>query len=205
MRKIILSAFILLTVICQAQEKQEVSTSQKEGKIFYVLKTKLGISQLELFDSNFINGNITQIDFLFSSKLSNKFRLEYGLGASQFTGNNVNALNKYVSIKNNNLRLPVNLLYNRDFNKNISLIYGVGLYGNYLTKADIQGYYDGSNVGLNLGWSVQIGANFKISDDFDFRVFIENQRDITKISKANNIEIREKMNTLIGLNFVYKL
>ena len=65
-------------------------------------------------------------------------------------------------------------------------------------------YYEGSNVGVNVGWSFFIGTNFKISEKFDFRILMEVQRDITKVEKANNVEIKERMNTLIGLNYIYK-
>ena len=199
-RTLLTTALVLITLICQAQES---SMNNADKKIFYVLKAKLGISQLELLDSSNINGNITQVDFLLSSRISNKYRLEYGLGFSQFNGNNVYK-NEYVDIKNNNFRLPINLIYNRDFKKNVSLIYGVGVYGIYYAKTDIKSYYEGSGAGINVGAGVQLGANFKISDDMSFKILAEVQRDITKIVKPNNIEIRERMNALLGLNFGYR-
>jgi hypothetical protein len=201
MKNILLTtALVLITLISQAQE---LSSNIVDKKIFYILKAKLGISQLELLNHPNINGNVTQVDFLLSSKLSNKYRVEYGVGFSQFNGNNV-FKNEYVDIKNNNLRLPINLMYNRDFQKDVSLIYGVGVYGIYYAKTDIKGYYEGSGAGLNVGASVQLGANFKISDEMSFKILAEVQRDLTKISKPNNIEIRERMNALLGLNFGYR-
>lgn len=182
-------------------EKKEQSSN--ECKTYFVVKTKLGISQLELSDEIFINGTMTQVDFLLSNKLSNKWNIEYGLGFSQFTGNNVS--NKYVSVKNNNLRAPLNLLYNQEITKEVSMIYGLGLYGTYMAKTEIQGYFEGSSVGLNVGGSFNIGTNFKVSEKFNFRILMEVQRDFTKIEEADNIEIKERMNTLIGLNFLYKL
>jgi Outer membrane protein beta-barrel domain len=195
------TALTLLIFISQAQE---IAPIKVDKRAFLILKTKLGISQLELLDQPFINGNVTQIDLLVSSRLSDKYRIEYGLGFSQFNGNHVSN-GEYVYIKNNNFRLPINLMYNRDFNTNVSLIYGVGSYGTYYANTGIKGYYEGTYSGLAIGASVQLGVNFKISESLSFRILTEVQRDLSKISKSNSIEIRERMNALLGLNFVYRL
>jgi hypothetical protein len=49
-----------------------------------------------------------------------------------------------------------------------------------------------------MGASIQLGANFKISDNLNFRVLAEVQRDLTKINKSDLIEFRERMNALLG-------
>lgn len=206
MKKVASILALFTSIIALAQEpleKKEKTPIESKNKSFLIAKTKVGISQLELYNDFFINGTMTQVDLLISNKLSNKFRIEYGLGFSQFTGNNVSN-DKYVSIKNNNIRVPLNILHNQEIKKDFSMVYGLGLYGTYLAKTDIQGYYEGGNVGLNVGWSFFIGTTFKISEKFDFRILMEVQRDITKVEKANNVEIKERMNTLIGLNYIYK-
>lgn len=201
MKTTILSGALIL--VSFFSHSQETSSSIDDKSTYFVLKTKIGISQLELQNSNNINGNITQVEALLSSKLSTQHRIEYGLGFSQFNGNNV-VNNNLADIKNNNLRLPINLIYNRDYDKNISLIYGIGIYGTYYAKTDIKGYFEGSGAGINFGASVQFGSSFKISERLSFKVLMEVQRDLTKISKPNNIEIRERMNALVGLNFGYR-
>lgn len=203
MKKVALIVALFTSIIAFAQEPSQKTPIESTSKTFLVAKTKVGISQLELYNDFFINGTITQVELLLSNKLSNKLQIEYGLGFSQFTGNNVGN-DKYLSIKNNNIRVPVNFLYNQEIKKDFALVYGLGLYGTYLAKTDIQGYYGGSNVGFNVGWGFLIGANFKVSEKFDFRILMEVQRDITKVEKENNVEIKERMNTLIGLNYIYK-
>lgn len=202
MKKMFLStSFVLLALLSQAQEQL---TNPSDKRMFFIVKTKLGISQLELLNNPNLNGNITQVDLLLSSRISDKYRLEYGLGFSQFNGNNI-FNNQYVDIKNNNWRLPINLMYNRDFDKNASLIYGLGVYGTYFANTGIKGYYEGTHDGLTVGASIQLGANFKISENLSFRILAEVQRDLSKIKKSDAIEIRERMNALLGINFVYKL
>lgn len=203
MKKVALIVALFTSIIAFAQEPSQKTPIESTSKTFLVAKTKVGISQLELYNDFFINGTITQVELLLSNKLSNKLQIEYGLGFSQFTGNNVGN-DKYLSIKNNNIRIPVNFLYNQEIKKDFALVYGLGLYGIYLAKTDIQGYYGGSNVGFNVGWGFLIGANFKVSEKFDFRILMEVQRDITKVEKENNVEIKERMNTLIGLSYIYK-
>jgi len=204
MKKLILSTLLLLSSISQAQENKEETTKDEKQKLFFIVKGKMGFSQLHLFEYNDINGNVTQADFLLSSRLSDKFRLEYGFGASEFNGNTIYN-NQLVSVKNEFIKVPVNLMYNKEFNNNISLIYGIGIYGNYLYKSYIPGYFEGKNVGFNIGANIQIGANFKITDVLDFRIMFESQSDLSKISKQGLIKQQEKKTNLFAINLVYKL
>lgn len=205
MKKIILTALILLTTISNAQEKQEVEiTNDDAPKLLYVLKAKMGFSQLQLFQHADINGNVIQSDFLLSSRLSNKFRLEYGIGASEFNGNSISN-NQLVSVKNEYLKIPVTLMYNEDFNKNVSLIYGIGIYGNYLYKSNIPGYFVGKDAGFNIGASIQFGANFKINNQLDLRIMFESQNDLSKINLTGFNMQKEVKTNLFAFNLVYKL
>jgi Outer membrane protein beta-barrel domain len=199
-----LALFIATFSIAQEPSKEIEEPQIEPNKTFFIIKTKVGISQLELFDESFTNGTMTQVDLLLLSKLSNKFEMEYGLSFAQFTGNNFNN-NKYGSVKNNNIRIPVNFLYNQEITRNSSVVYGLGLFGNYYANTDIENYFSDNKVGINVGWGFVIGTKFKLSEKFNFRILMEVQRDITKITKPNNIEIKERMNTLVGLNFIYKL
>jgi hypothetical protein len=204
MKKAISLAFALLPLICSAQEKQELTTQNEKQNLYYVIKAKIGFSQLQLLNSNTINGNVTQADFLLSSRLSDKFRLEYGFGASEFNGNTIYN-NQLASVKNEYYRIPINLMYNKAFNEKTSLIYGLGIYGNYLYKSNITGYLEEKNVGFNLGVSVQIGANFNLNEKLDLRIMYECQSDLTKIEKQNSIKQKQTNTNVIAFNFVYKL
>ncbi len=203
MKKLILSAFSLFYILTNAQENNEVTTKYETPKLVYILKGKIGFSQLKLFEYTNIDGNVTQADFLLSSRLSDKFRLEYGVGASEFNGNIISD-NQLVSVKNQYIKIPVNLMYTKQF-KNFSIIYGLGLYGNYLYKSKIPGYFTGKNVGLNVGGNLQIGINFKLTDELDFRFMFERQSDLTKIEKESFIKQKETNTSLFALNIVYKL
>lgn len=201
MKKSIL--FILLTFIsCNlfAQEKNEIAT---EKKTYFIVKPKMGFSELQIDEYNNFNGNTYAFEIMLSSKLSNKFRLEYGLGFSEFKATNLYQ-NELVNIKNNYYHLPVNLVYNREINTNASLIMGLGLYGSYLAKSDIGGIFKGNNVGGNLGYSLQIGANLKLSEEMDFKIMFETLNDITKIE--NDFFKLKQINTiLLSLSFIYKM
>lgn len=204
MKKLILSTLLLFAFHIKAQENNQEIKKIETPKLFYILKGKIGFSQLNLFEYNDINGNVTQADFLLSSRLSNKYRLEYGFGASEFNGSTIYN-NELVAVKNEYIKLPVNLMYNKDFNRNISLIYGIGLYGNFLYKSKIPGYFEGKNVGLTIGGDIQIGANFIINDEIDFRIMFESQSDLSKINKVNLFKQKEQRTSMIAFNLVYKL
>jgi hypothetical protein len=203
MKKAISLAFAVMSLICNAQEKQEITTQNEQQKLYYTINVKIGFSQLQLLNYNAINGNVTQADFLLSSRLSDKFRLEYGFGASDFNGNTVHN-NQLVAVKNEYYRIPINLMYNKAFNEKISLIYGLGIYGNYLHKSNIPGYFEEKNVGFNLGGSLQIGANFNLNDKLDLRIMYECQNDLTKIEKQSSIKQKQTQTNLIAFNFVCK-
>lgn len=192
---------MLMVLGVSAQTQTENQTS---GNHFLVAKAKLGISQMELGNDKLINGNLTQLEVLLSHHLSKKYRLEYGIGFSQFNGNDVHN-NDYVYFKNNNLRLPVNLLHSMDFTKNTSLLFGLGTYGIYYARTNMMGYYNGSGAGVNVGISTQLGAHFNVSEKTGFSILAEVQRELTKIHKADQVSFRERMNALLSLNFVFKL
>ena len=204
MKKVILITFLIFSITTKAQENQEEISKIETPKLVYILKGKMGFSQLHLFEYNDINGNVTQADFLLSSRLSNKFRLEYGFGASEFNGNTI-FNNELAAVKNEYIKLPVNLVHNKEFNKNTSLIYGIGIYGNYLYNSKIPGYFEGKNVGLTIGGSIQIGANFKINDDIDFRIMFETQSDLSEINEQNLFKQKEARTSLFAFNIIYKL
>lgn len=204
MKKIILTAFVLLSLFSNAQEKQEETTKNETPKLSYIIKVKMGFSELKIDDYNNFNGNTTALEIMLSSKLSNKFRLEYGLGLSEFKATNLYQ-NELVNIKNSYYHLPVNLLYNKEVSTNGSLIIGLGLYGSYLAKSDIGGgIFKGNNVGVNLGYNLQIGANLKLSEEMDFRIMFEGLNDITKIEN-DFFKLKHSNTSLLSLSFIYKL
>lgn len=204
MKKLILSALFLTAFISNAQENKEETTKSETPKLVYILKGKMGFSQLQLSEYNDINGNVIQADFLLSSRLTDKFRLEYGFAASEFNGNTI-FNNQLVSIKNEYIKIPVNLTYNKEFNKDVSLVYGIGFYGNYLYKSKIPGYFEGKNVGFSIGANIQIGGNFKINDDLDLRIMYEGQSDLSRINKQDVVKLKEQRTNMFAFNLVYKI
>jgi hypothetical protein len=149
-------------------------TPEKQAKNLRAIvgKAKVGISQIELEDGKLINGNITQVEFLYYSQLSSRFGLEIGFGFSQFNGNDIYQAES-VSFKNNNLRFPVNLLYSHDLTKDVALVVGLGAYGMYYARTSMPGYYKGSRVGLNVGVNSILGASFNVSEKLAFRMMAE--------------------------------
>lgn len=203
MKKSILIGLILLSVICQAQVKKDTIAINKPSKLYFIAKGKMGFSQIELTNNNDINGYLFQADFLLSSRLSKKYRLEYGIGFLEFYGNTLNN-NRLETVKNESIIIPVNIVYNKEFSNQVSLIYGLGIYANYLVSADIPGYFEENNIGFNLGLGSQIGLNFKLTDNFDFRIMVESQNDFFKIKK-DIFEIKQKNPALFSTNLVFKL
>ncbi|WP_158587724.1 outer membrane beta-barrel protein [Algoriphagus lacus] len=195
---------IALMLLAFGAHAQISPTSIPEKKYAVVAKTKLGISQLELGNKKLINGSLTQLEVLLSRSLSKKFLVEAGIGFSQFNGNDVNQ-GEYVNYKNNNLRFPINVVYSRDLSKPVSLVFGLGAYGIYYARTDMTGYYTGSGSGVNAGTNALLGAHFRVSEKAGFRIMTEVQRDLSWISKPNEVQFRERMNALISLNFLVKL
>jgi len=183
---------------------QNVDDDQKKRQHAIVTKAKVGISQLELGNKKLINGSLTQIDVLFNSQTSKRFNIEYGLGFSQFNGNDLSN-GDYVYFKNNNLRALINVLYSQDFNKDVALVYGFGMYGVYYARTIMKGYYDGKGAGVNAGATTLLGASFKVSEKLGFRLMAEVQRDLTKIEKPGEVNFKERMNALLSLSFVFKI
>lgn len=204
MKKTIISiTFLTISILGSAQENNNDSYSQNNHNMDYVLKVKLGFSQVRIDNKSTLNGNLSQIDFELNSKISEKIKIEYGLGYSEFNGNTISNCN-ITSIKNSYIRVPVNLLYSNNFSNRSKFITGIGIYGSYLLKSEIPSIINKKNVGINFGGSVQTGVIFNISDSLDFGMIIEGQTDFTKIKK-DNINQRLINSSLISLNFIYKI
>ncbi len=199
--KVLTCLCLVSSIMVNAQMAQEEHTKKQKA---IIAKAKLGISQIELGNEKLINGSITQLEVLYSWQASSRCIIEYGIGFSQFNGNDI-ALGEYVYFKNNNLRLPINVLYSHDFNRDVALVFGLGTYGIYYANTKMTGYYEGKGAGVNVGASSLMGANFNISEKLGFRLMAEVQRDLTKIEKANEVNFRERMNALLSLSFVFKL
>jgi hypothetical protein len=194
---------LTFTTLINAQESKINDDGIENNNTNYVLKAKMGFSKLELDDYNTINGTISQVDFVLLTGISTKFKIDYGFGFSEFNGNTYTG-NKLMPIKNTYLRIPINILYSKEFTSKISMRTGAGVYGNYLLKSDIPNYFNEKNVGLNFGLSFQTGVNFNINESIDLGIILEAQTDISKIKK-NEINQKLKGTSLISFNFLYKL
>lgn len=197
-------AVALLTLSISFADAQVAPESQSENNRAIVAKAKLGISQIELENEKLINGNITQVEFLYYSDISSRWGLEIGLGFSQFNGNDIDD-GEYVSFKNNNLRFPVNVLYSQNLRRDVSLVFGLGAYAMYYARTKMTGYYSGSGAGVNVGVGSLLGAKFKVSEKLGFRMMAEVQRELSKIEKPNQVSFRERMNALMSLGFEFRL
>jgi long-subunit fatty acid transport protein len=207
MKKLLLP-HLLFFFLCILRHKKVLSPKSEESrdsqKTQSLFKIKMGFSELTLYDIHKVNGSMYQFDIMLSSRLTNRLRLEYGLGASEFRGNHT-ILNEYTDIKNQYLRMPVNIVYIRDFQNKISIISGLGIYGNYLYSSKI---YDSSekSVGFALGASFQYGVRFKITDDAEVSLSYEFQSDLTKMNSDYPLPYKQKIagTSLLSLNFVHK-
>ncbi len=204
MKKTILSiTFLTISILGLAQENNNSNYSQNNHNMDYVLKVKLGYSQVRIDNKGTLNGNLSQIDFAFVSSISEKIKIDYGLGYSEFNGNTISNCN-IASLKNSYIRIPINLFYSNNFSNKSIFLTGVGLYGNYLLKSEIPSIINKKNAGINFGACVQTGVIFNINDNLDFGIMIEGQTDFTKIKK-DNINQRLINTSLLSLNFIYKI
>jgi len=198
-------AFLMFSTLISAQDNKSNDENNQKGKTDYVLKAKLGFSTLEIENFNTINGSFSEVDFVFSSKLSRKFKIDYGFGFAEFNGNTIDS-NKLLPLKNTYYRIPVNVLYSSDFSSNTSIVTGIGLYGSYLAKSDIPFHFSGNNIGVNFGISFQTGLKIKVNESMDFGIMLEGQTDFNKV-KHKDFDIKQKLKntSLVSLNFVYKI
>ncbi|WP_412476228.1 hypothetical protein [Flavobacterium sp. TBRC 19031] len=208
MKKLLLTTSIfLITMLCNAQEKDKTEEKDNARKTLWLFKYKMGFSELTLYDLHKVNGAMYQFDLMLSSRLSERFRLEYGLGTSEFRGNHI-VLDEYTDIKNQYVRVPVNLMYTRDILNNVSIISGIGFHGSYLYSSKTYDITE-KNVGLIFGVSLQYGVRFKINDDSNITLSYEFQSDCNK-SKTYEYgptpaEQRISASSLLSLGFVHKL
>lgn len=191
--------FLLLTLNIYAQES---NTEKSERKLEVIIKPKIGFGELKLIDFANINGFNTAVDLMLSSKISEKYNLEYGLGYSEFKANNISQAT-ISNIKSENIHIPVNIIKTMHLNSEHSIQIGAGLYGNYLYKMKMNNLLNEKNIGLNFGYSIQIGAKFKISNESYFRIMLESQSDFTNFEK-NNVEFRQINTNSLALSFIHK-
>lgn len=197
MKKVFLIAFTLISFI------HVYGQDDANSKTTVVINPKLGFSILKLDNNQEINGFTSQFEFCLNTKLTEKFSLEYGLGATSFRANS-NVTDSYISIKNEYVRLPVRLNHNRLLNENFTLNTGIGVYGNYLYKSKIPPHFEGNNTGISLGVEFFVGGQFKFSEDTSLRIQIESQSDLTKVKK---LDFSQKLSNtgLISIGIIHNL
>lgn len=194
----ILSAF---SVVIYAQEK---NTEVFKTKTQFIMKLKMGYSGLDIEDIHKVNGNTSQLELLASSKLNNKMRLEYGLGISEFRGNH-QMFESFTDINNQYIRVPVNLIYSKEFSNNASVFSGLGLYGSYLYKSKLFDEIEDKNLGISLGVNLLLGIRFPITSEIETSLNFEYQYDLNEI-KGNNVPVNQKLiySNLLTIGIVYK-
>ncbi len=197
-KTVFLALTILFATYTFAQEEKE---EKKSNKFSIIIKPKIGFGELKMDDYGSFNGFYSAFEFLVASKLSEKYHLEYGFGLSEYKAN-TNAQPNIGAVKNNNVFIPVNLMRSINLNSNNSIQIGIGLYGNYLYKSEIEGLIDDKNIDFNVGYNVQVGAEFKIANQTSFRVLLESQNDLTTL-KENNVEFKQINTSAISLGFIH--
>lgn len=138
---------------------------------------------------------------MLSSKLNDKYSLEYGFGLSQFKAN-YTYLNNFGQVKNENIYVPISLVKKITLSGDNNILFGLGFYGNYLYKTEIGGLLSGKNYGFNIGSNIQIGAQFKLSEETSFRIMIESLNDLTNFDKA--IKFKQIDTNLISFGLIHQ-
>lgn len=201
-KNLIVTILSLLSAIINAQEKNPEKVFN--AKTQFIMKLKMGYSGLDIEDIHKVNGNTSQLELLVSNKLNNKMRLEYGLGISEFRGNH-QILDSYTDINNQYIRVPVNLIYSKEFGNNASVFSGLGLYGSYLYKSKLFDEIEDKNLGISLGVNIQLGIRFPITSEIETSLNFEYQYDLNEI-KGNNVPVNQKLiySNLLTIGIVYK-
>lgn len=195
-------AFLILSVFYTTISfAQEINEENKSNSLSTIIKGKLGFSELKIDDYGSINGNYAAFELLLSSKISDKYSLEYGFGIAEFKANTI-SLSKVGTVKNENIYIPVNLLRSMNLNDNNTFQIGLGLYGNYLYKSKIEGILDEENIDFSVGLNFLVGAKFKIAEEIFFRVMIEAQSDLTTVKK-DTVEFKQINTNTISLSFIH--
>lgn len=185
------------TFFAQEQEKKE----DNKSNLSIIIKPKLGFGELKIKDNQGVNGFHTGFEFLLSSKLNDKYSLDYGFGLSQFKAN-YTYLNNFGQVKNENIYVPISLVKKITLSGDNNILFGLGFYGNYLYKTEIGGLLSGKNYGFNIGSNIQIGAQFKLSEETSFRIMIESLNDLTNFDKA--IKFKQIDTNLISFGLIHQ-
>lgn len=195
-------AFLIVSILFTTYAfSQEIKEEIKSDNLSIITKGRLGFGELKIDDYGSINGNYSAFEILASSKLSDKYSLEYGFGFSEFKAN-IATQSNVGTVQNENIYLPINILRNMNFNSNNIFQIGLGIYGNYLYMSEIEGLFDEKNIDFTVGINFQVGAKFKIANETSFRVMIESQSDLTNY-KVNNVEFRQIKTNTISLSFIH--
>jgi|GEM_PF-1614784 len=201
-KNIITTILFIFYATTHAQEQRAEGISNTKTQ--FLMKLKIGYSSLDIDGLHKVNGNTNQLDILLSSRLKDQFRLEYGLGVSEFKGNH-QILNTFTDIDNRYFRLPVNLIFSKEFNNNASITSGIGLYGTYLYKSKLFDEIEEKNLGIALGVNVLFGVRFPITSEIETLIQFEYQYDLNGIKSENTITEQKMKNTnLLAIGVVYK-
>lgn len=201
-KKTTLLFFILFAFFATAQQQTDQNNTEA-SPMNLTLKFKFGISTLELENSEAIEGNVTQSDFVNSSRISKNFFIDYGFRFSNFRANYFGGTG-HQNINIQSLAIPVTINYFKDLNSIITLSYGLGASGNYIQNAKMGAGIEEKNLGINFGLQLQSGITCKASESVNVGIMIDYQGDLNKVSK-DGLKLKQTNTSLISLNFSYKL
>lgn len=186
-----------------AMSAQVENTENTERNLQLIIKPKIGFGELDIKDFASVNGFYSAFEFLASSKISGKYNLEYGFGLSEFKASNLSQSN-LGSIKNEYVYIPVSLVRSFNLKNDNTMQFGIGVYGNYLYKSRIDSLATEKNVGFNFGYSLQVGAKFKIAEETFFRIMLESQSEFTDVEYSNSTEFKQVNISALSLSFIHK-
>src|SRR5690606_17247497 len=93
------------------------------------------------------------------------------------------------------LRIPVGINTRLNFSNSdepentfpkISVLVGIGLYGNYLMKYEIEDFAEDTDIGWNLGSYGKLGINFNVNSTLTLGMGFKTDLDFSEIEKEQN-------------------
>ncbi|SHJ17840.1 outer membrane beta-barrel protein [Flavobacterium haoranii] len=198
---------IILTTICfLAIFSLSFGQETEKSKFSYGLNFGVGNSTLENNQIGVLSGNLIAIDFNvdYSFTDSDKTKLTSGVNILDFNSNFYNGTDQS-RLKNEYFQIPFKLSHRVNFDKEekLNLVAGIGAYANFLLRSKILNLNEEINTksgGFNFGYSISMGAEYKINTNTSFGLMLDLMNEISEIKK-NNYEQKQTEIILLSIGF----
>lgn len=203
MKKELTFLAFLLMAVCFAQDSQPTTEIHDYSQFRLLAHGGIGFGNIQNESAPNYNLNLQYFEVLFNYKFTENYGIATGIGLNEFSGNGFNESGNFYH-ERDELRIPLLVTADYDFDDKIKAIVGVGLYGKTNTSDDFR-FLNRLEKDVFSDWGFGVQANFglvfKLSELYSFGLNFNTQSDFSdyEANTGNSFSGEQRMKGVTAL------